>query len=481
MFLVVVASAACAVVGTAWLHSTPVMGPDRHSHLSLNMAMARAFCGAPWSYSPDYDLAQQLYTNQPARDVPLTQVAASAAGSVGRYCDSLEPYRNQFQPFVTNEALLMLVESALLRGDGGLSLDALGRWLQVIRLVLIAFFALALLRSGASVVLVTILTAIALDALRTLQASFHFAVYPLILPLVLALVGLYALARPWAGRSIRGAALAGGLQGLAAAALVNLRTEYFPFVCALHACFVVAVLWRPDTGSPAPARLAAALAVPFAVAYLGFQAMVVQSPRDAGANYAYHSVSHPLVLSLALPTNGFATARGINWDDPIGVGLARQIDPSATFADTSYETALFKFYRQLWRQHPGEMLDVYRAKARLAGPDAIAQLRAGSAWSPLVRGLMAPYVFLSNGLQFLIVLMVAGVAALWMHLARSWPAGLPLAMICLVAALGQAESLVIMPFFYAQHHAPLLLGLAAVPLAAVQILMDAVLRPRAGH
>ena len=60
--------------------------------------------------------------------------------------------------------------------------------------------------------------------------------------------------------------------------------------------------------------------------------------------------------------NDLSMREGIEWNDPVGLALARRVDPDVTYLGPGYERALFTYYRQLWQREPRAMARVYWEK-----------------------------------------------------------------------------------------------------------------------
>ncbi len=457
-----------------WLRAPVPVRLYGHGIPSLNLAIGRAYCGATSSMSA-YPVANKI-AESPADDgLPIRELTIFwAGGSLDAYCASLAPFTN-------NENSLMLLESVMLRLGRRVSMIDLGSRFRLLRLALLTLFCIALLREGASLALATGLVLVALDLQRLLEPGQSFAEYSFVLPFVLAGIGLYSLGRRAVGASVVKVAILGAVMGWLGAFIVNLRSTYLPMVWAMQAIFMASVLWR-DRAAPSSdrRRLFAALAAPFVVAYVAFQALFIWSMPTSGVNYTYHTIAHPLVLGLAVPRNRLAESEGIEWLDKAGVPLAQRMDPSATYLGPTYEHALFAYYFKLWREHPYEMLDIYRAKAMLAGTGIIKSDRSGRSWGQQINATPGAIVGVSmtalgvlrNGVAIFLALVTALGVLLWLAVIRGRPLALPFAMVVLVASMVLIEAIVIMPEFRLMYQAPLVLGMAALPMLAAQAALD---------
>lgn len=133
VFTVVVVMASWTIAGHAFTVDGTVLKDD-HAVASLELALVRANCGVPSSYSRAVRVVSVIRDRIELRHVPMRALIAERAGSVDEYC------RQADQPFVNNENSLMLIETAVLRAWPGLSLSQLGQALHVIRLGGLAVF-----------------------------------------------------------------------------------------------------------------------------------------------------------------------------------------------------------------------------------------------------------------------------------------------------------------------------------------------------
>jgi hypothetical protein len=198
-------------------------------------------------------------------------------------------------------------------------------------------------------------------------------------------------------------------------------------------------------------------------------------PADAVAqSYTHHVIAHPLVLGVATPENEFAKSLGIAWDDQVGFEIARRVDPTVTYLGPGYEAALFTYYRQLWRRHPGEMLKLYILKAGATGRDLLLALdRLALPWLPRSQVMMRVNK-LVNGYVFYAATLALLTAAAWLTVSRRLPLFYLAAVLAASALLMLLESTLIMPTFVAMYHAYLLVFFALLPLVALQMLIDGI-------
>ena len=114
----------------------------------------------------------------------------------------------------------------------------------------------------------------------------------------------------------------------------------------------------------------------------------------------HHPIAHPIVLGLAVPKNALSDREGIAWNDAVGADIAIRVDPLANTTYERYESAMFKYYRGLWSDYPGEMLGIYARKIHVAGRYEMSFLR-----SRLI-GFFSPASAINSG-YFYIFFMVA--------------------------------------------------------------------------
>jgi len=181
--------------------------------------------------------------------------------------------------------------------------------------------------------------------------SALYSAYPFILPVVLAGIGVAGFGLEASSPWILPATCLG--MGFWAGFLGSLRTSHYPMAMAVGVLFIAwsGVSWRRS--------LAAVLAT--ACGLFIFDRAFVAPLRAQGID-SNHVVAHSLVLGLDNPPNELSRREGITWDDSKGIVFARRIDPQAEYLGPTYESSLFTYYTNLWRQHPGEMSRIYARK-----------------------------------------------------------------------------------------------------------------------
>ena len=448
-YVLVLIVASVAVQRRAWSVDGASM-PDGHAIVSLDLAIARAYCGIPSSFSHWIRIPMDLAARMELRHVPLRTLIAEKTGSVDAYC------RGVNEPFVNNENSLMLLETAILRTMPGLSLAQLGQVLHLIRIACVVGFVLLLVDLGSSLALGF---ATLLCGLMLLQAmpDHVYSNYPFLFTLVLLDVAVlgFAIKYRWTDRPA-GLVWFGAVAGILSAFIANMRTSYLPIVGVFFAVVLLDELRARGRTMPLGRRALRGLALAgcFLVAYGAFQTGLITRylPADGRARAA-HPLGHPLVLALGIPENAFSREQGIRWADEVGPQLAARVDPSVTFMGPGYNTALLGYYRSLWRTHPREMVAVYTLKFSMAGSDMLRVLRrspglAGQA----VSVLLTPVALLPNGFWLLGLYLAVGCGAFVLYYRRDLPAAFALALLSVAACLVHVESAIIFSIFVKQYH-----------------------------
>jgi hypothetical protein len=448
-YALVVVVASVAVVRSAWSVDGTSLA-DGHAIVSLDLAIARAFCGIPSSFSRTVRIPMDVSARMELRHVPLRTLIEEKAGSIDAYCRSVD------QPFANSENSLMLLETATLRVMPGVSLAQLGQVLHLVKIACIAGFVLLLMDLGSSLAfgLGTMLC-----GLMLLQAmSDHaYSNYPFLFALILLAVAVhgFAIKYRWTDRTA-GPLFYGAVAGLLSAFIANLRTSYLPIVGLFFALVLVDAMrprgrtahWRRRT------LRGLALAGCFLMAYGAFQVgLITRHLPPEGRFNAAHPFGHPLVLALAVPENAFSRAMGIRWADEVGPQIAERVDPGVPFLGPRYNAALLYYYATLWRTHTREMFAVYVLKFAVSGSDMIRVLRTSPGlvgWGVSV--LLTPLALLPNGLWILGLYAAITFGSFALYYRRDLPAAFALALLSLAACLVQVESGLIFSIFVKQYH-----------------------------
>jgi hypothetical protein len=450
---------------------------DFHAVISLELAINWVYCGKYSVHSLTNDLTRYLHTNADKQlPLPVSSIPEQAAGSRAVYCSTVT------ERFLNNENSLFYILATLLRIRPDMTLADLGVLLTWMRVAGIVFFVFALVCVGASPVFALLTLMIGVE-IASLAAPTHlYSLYPFLLPfmgiyaVLLALTLHFGLHRN--NRSLAGAAVA---IGLFADLFYNLRSSYLPSILGSYLIFVLLLFLearRERLTSPASApttRAAIALAGFLGGAALVHAVFVLPIIRTGITfNRVYHVVAHPLVLSLALPENALSRREGIRWLDPVGVDLARRVDPNATYLGPTYERALLTYYSGLWRRYPREMLGIYLAKWRLSTTGSFAFVNANM--STIARRLTVPTRYVGSGIGFTVLFLLILIAAIYLGNRYSPGAGVLVATVAWTGFLVTLEAAIIMPYFYLQYHNGELFALFLTNLTVFQIIVNIAFR-----
>ena len=468
---VVIIGAAFVLSRSAFTIDGPAL-TDGHAMLSLDMAMAGAWCGAPSSFSSTVRIPMVLRNRMARRHQSLRALAVEQAGSLEAYCRSIDT------PFVNSENSLMVVESAILRAFPELSLSQLGHALLVLKLACLAAFVLLLMDLGSSIMLGGATFLCGLMLLQSMP-DYAYSNYPFFFTLVLAAVAAYGFAakHQWTAR-VAGLVCFGTAVGVMSAFIANMRTSYLPIALLCFACAVADEFRGRGRNVPIGrrARRGAALVMCFAIGYLGFQygAITRQLPSEGRFN-ASHPFGHPLVLALAVPENAFSSQQGIRWADEVGPQIAARIDPGVPFLGPRYNAALLDYYKSLWRDHAREMLALYVTKFSLFGSDMLGVLRDSpglAGWGVMV--LLTPLSWWPSGLWLLGFYALLTAGAYVAYLKHGRPEALVFALLSMAACLVHAEAGIIFSIFVKQYHNFAAFYALFLSLLGVQVLANVV-------
>lgn len=440
----------------------------------LSMAVNHALCGR---YA---ELSGTLgpFSVAKTQDRPIALYAAERGGSVDAYC------AGAFQPWVMNEISLAILEGYLLRLMPDASLPQLATALAVTRVAMIGFFVFVMLWAGASIVLTLLCGLLSLHMTLLFGGNALFSHYPFMLPTVLCFTAGCATLAAWlsGSRWLRSFVLAAAL-GFAAGFAGNLRTTLYPMVAAAFFLAVADHLHRSGFRRRSWITSVALVAV-FIGSVLAFEATFISPMRKVAgvANYAHHTVAHPLVLGLASPPNELAEREGIEWDDRVGPKLAQRIDPSAAYLSPAYEPALWTYYAKLWFYHPREMAQLYVAKWRLTGRDALEEIQSREGGSSFVSKATVlkvatwPVALLSSLIGLPQVLLSLAVAGVFWGPRMNVTAAVLLTSLSAIAFLGYVEAAVVLGAIALGYSAVLLTIMIIIGLLAYQVVFDGFVR-----
>lgn len=447
---------------------------DQHRWMSLDIALNKTFCAEPSALSTRFGTRESL--ERPYEVVTsFRELLRDEAGSVEEYCRSLTPYLN-------NENSLMLLMRAALLMNRGLSPRGLGQVLLLVRVAFLLCFSYVLLRCGASVLWCVCFLACSLALLRAL-ADRGYSVYPFLLVLPLGSVALYSVAATVGPPRLGAHALFSALGGSLAAFHANMRTSHLPMLLALFLVYTAVRYSAAKHLRPSLTRgwalgwwLGGVLA--FMISYAAFSETFIRpleavTPRvQVLANYSYHPVAHPLVLSLAYPDSALSRREGIGWTDEAGLRLAKEMVPTVAYLGPTYERALLLYYVKLWLLYPREMVDIYQMKATIAGKDMLSkaeQLPVRRLWV----SVLAPLRAIPSGGALLLVFLLVALVSVTLSAKKGWPLAFLMTLSGVAACLSLLESMATVPFFRVDYHSYLLLFTVLVGLLAWQLVLEA--------
>lgn len=347
--------------------------PDGHMVLSFELAVNRIAFGNNGIYTggPNPPIRTLLATN------PAGMTATRLIDLPALVDKSPENYRKFLQPVTNNENALSYQHEFLMRLFPQMTVAKFGIALNMMRFFCLTAFAFALLRLNFSVIVAGLSLAAGMVIIDLVNQTHAYSLYPNLIAFSLLLIGvasislqvIFDLTRI---RLIIPLAIVIGALG---AVLWNFRSSYFPIVVCIFSLFMLYIAVELSTtariGRANKWLLLSASGVALFVGACAVQGVFISPLPETGSNYKYHVIWHPVVLGLAMPGNEFANKQGIAWDDSVGEGLAKQIDPEATYLGPTYERALMSYYMRLWRVHPVEMMGLYINKFKVAGMGAI--------------------------------------------------------------------------------------------------------------
>ena len=320
-----------------------------NSGLQLETAANWALCGR-FAQGTSVDADNRARVNlaeiraADAYDHSVVDLIERGAGSLAAYCAEPATVMN------LDETAMMVIDAVALRLAPRMTLRELAGALAISRLVLLWVFAWSLVEGGYSLIAASATTGIAVYLTLLLGGNALYSEYPFILPVVLSGVAVAG----WGLRSKPRLPLAAFVLGLWTAFLGNLRSSHYPIGLAIAVLFIlysIRLLRSPKITA------FAALAIVSGVA-------LYEWPLTHGFSRVttHHSIAHPLVLGIANPPNELSKREGIEWLDANGLELARRVNPDVTLGGPGYESALFSYYRQLWRTRPRAMAQIYLNK-----------------------------------------------------------------------------------------------------------------------
>jgi len=444
-----------------------------HPEQSINVALNAAYCGKPKLWSARYSPQVFLTTHRELMATPFRNVIAAMSGSLDEYCRTVND-----QVVVSENSLMWLARLALWY-DVHLSANHLGDFLAATRMFMLLVFGFALLRTGSSVLFTLSAVVIGAEILRGL--GVRDSIYPYVMTLPLLHAGLYGMAM--AGKTVRRAHVLLWaftlMMGIITAFSGSMRTVNLPLSVLMFATFVVVMFLlrdRAERPSHTAVRLGgsvAAYAVGFAIYTSIFITPLRISDDPNVSNYVYHTFAHQLVMGLAVPETDFAKREGLEWRDETSLKFARQMEPDVIYLGPTYERALLKFYRKLWREHPREMVSLYVTKLRSTG-DEVFLSAAGVATKYHVPKVIGETLHrITNG--FVIVPCVVGafLLSLWRTVRVDSARWLITSLVSLAAIASLAEGFVTYSMFVGIYYSSLLYFVFYAALVALQGAVDA--------
>ena len=470
---VALAASAVWLIGVTRPAAPPYLS-DTHLWRSLTTAANLHFCGSPRVVNElggDVAIGQALFDEPETRQQPFADWISGRYGSVAAYCARLGT------PSLNNENSLMLLVRAGLFVRPQASLVWIGNWLYWIKVAWLTGFSLVCLMIGGSIVTALAALAVGLLLLEALSLTTYYSVYTLLLPAILAQLGLWGLLLLWRPSKAWQQAAAVLLLGASAGFAANLRTSYAPLLwmlAALYAVFARRIGASGDPSNESPRGSAVAFTArdlgAFAAGYMLFWAVCIAPLVPAGNAWSdsQHVIAHPLILSLALPPNELARREGIEWSDSLGLTLARRLDPGVGYLDARYSAAMTKYYVTLWREHPAEMAGIYETKASIAGADVFRKVRGIPPGGRYIDLTVLPFHWITDGRWLLALWLALAAIALGASYVRRSAECLAIGAISCVLLLLQIESSVIVPNFFLNLHS-VYLGLASLLGASVTV------------
>jgi len=460
------------------IRSDPKTTPVVHSHtnVSLILAMNWVICGKYSFWSPNHGpTLSTLLETESTLDTQIAALPAMVAGSGEAYCESLST------GYVNAENSLMLLDAVYLRIFPGGTIRGLDVDLRRLQALLVLPFVVVALRGGGSLALAFGLWVASLLTISLMNDAISCSSYGFLGPGLLLLASAVAAANDEVSRRRAPAAIVAGLLvGSSCGFVGNLRTSYLPIIVAILATAAACMLRR--LGRAATTRLLA-LACGIALGWWSFHLEFI-SPLAGLATSSYsspeHHFFHPLVLGLANPPNRLASEEGISWNDGAGLALAVRADPSLAGVNSlwsipvaTYEAALRKYYLQLWRQRPRDMLELYWLKW-MSSTREVFTFIASNVPEPFRLLSSGVRPILGIGVTFTAVFLVIGLVAVMCS--RSWnlAASTLVATACACLLLLGFESTAILSGFYLSHQSALLLLILMAELAGLQVGIDVV-------
>ncbi|MCB0411914.1 MAG: hypothetical protein KDD22_05270, partial [Bdellovibrionales bacterium] len=299
-------------------------------------------------------------------NLSLFELANPTSITKSKYCD-----KSQFYFFVNNENSLMLTFVVLLKLFPRISYSQLSIIISILQNILILIFICMLASIGFNP-LILLLIAMAIAKINSeILISHPISCYGFLLPCMLACIGIWSLfLKSCRLQNWKFLAPTSLLVGFSLGIFANFRSSY---ILVLLATSVVYLIFFYVSIRPKRTALLKSFAIAL-FAILGFRSFktifispIIQTSKQIQSySSTHHPIMHPVVLSLAIPSNDFAKSKGIEWNDSVGLKIAETTDPTASYLGPNYEKALFTYYVNLWTYFSSDMLNIYKLKIQSA-------------------------------------------------------------------------------------------------------------------
>jgi hypothetical protein len=361
-----------------------------HTARTIEMAFNWTHCGQFSAMRNEGTGIAELFDRSPNPvEMSLAKLATRSHPSVEVYCDG------EFSPIQNEDSGLFYLMSAVLFVTPNASALGIFWSLSILMALCLTAFLMLLWRitKDPYVVATAILMSGGLYAIMAVAEflstrTFMFPVFMLFITLLI---------RSRIATSYRALALWSMAAGAIATAGINIRSSYVIHYFAVFA-LVIAVdsvqqLRRSEIEKSRIIQKALGGTLAFIFGWYLIQTIFIGAldNLDVESGLTHHPFAHPLVLGVAVPKSSFSDSKGIFWRDPIGAILAERVDPLANTNYERYESALFKYYRGLWADHPGEMLGVYARKFHVAGQFEM------SIYRKMIIGYVSPGTWFNSG------------------------------------------------------------------------------------
>jgi hypothetical protein len=443
--------------------------------LSINLALNARFCGTSRALSSRYSPYVFLAARRDLMQQPFADLIAAHAGSIPEYC------RTVTAPYSLAENSVMWLARLMLWLRPNLTPDGLSQSFGALRVSMILIFGFALIRAGAPLVVAAACVLVGCEVLR--GVGIRDTPYPFLLALSLLHAACYGLASA-SGLTTKGprrlSMFALGM-GLLTAFSASVRTILLPTAAAMFGVFLFAELRnRRAANTGRPLALAAVATIAFGSGYAIYTRALIDPLRfrddETISAYTYHTLAHPLVLGLAVPESAFTRREGIQWNDMVGLALARRIAPDVELLGPGYERTLFRYYGRLWRDHPRDMLMVYLGKLRATGRGVFQSVAAVLAQFGVPSAPAEWLDRVTNGMMLVAFALVTFAFALKRHLAGGDGGMLMMALVSLAAMAALGEAFIMHSLYISAYYNELLFFVIVGPLCWLQTAADLVAR-----